>query len=246
MSDEILNQILTKNYNANDVVNLLFSHNKLAPSNAVPIAISKLKSMTLPEQYNQLENTLKDGVTVKAFVGENKNQNVSDLLKNFTKVIKDQKNIVDELFDADEIKRMKQFKAKALPTLSKEIKDNPDASKFILASALEKKQLLNNNARQTLMRLDEPLIVDTVVPEPEIVEANPVQPSSDVVMQEPMNTSNLQGSINNFQVPQVQGNMFEAPQPTLAPQQMMSPTILPNEDDREIAMRRQMGIAGLV
>lgn len=246
VSDEILNQILTKNYNANDVVNLLFSHNKLAPSNAVPIAISKLKSMTLPEQYNQLENTLKDGVTVKAFVGENKNQNVSDLLKNFTKVIKDQKNIVDELFDADEIKRMKQFKAKALPTLSKEIKDNPDASKFILASALEKKQLLNNDARQTLMRLEEPLIVDTVVPEPEIVEANLVQPSSDVVMQEPMNTSNLQSSINNFQMPQVQGNMFEAPQPTLAPQQMMSPTILPNEDDREIAMRRQMGIAGLV
>ena len=57
---------------------------------------------------------------------------------------------------------------------------------------------------------------------------------------------NLQGSINNFQMPQVQGNMFEAPQPTLAPQQMMSPTILPNEDDREIAMRRQTGIAGLV
>ena len=57
---------------------------------------------------------------------------------------------------------------------------------------------------------------------------------------------NLQGSINNFQMPQVQGNMFESPQPTLAPQQMMSPTILPNEDDREIAMRRQTGIAGLV
>jgi len=246
VSDEILNQILTRNYNANDVVNLLFSHNKLAPSNAVPIAISKLKSMTLPEQYNQLENTLKDGITVKAFVGENKNQNVSDLLKNFTKVIKDQKNIVDELFNADEIKRMKQFKANALPTLSKEIKDNPDASKFIMASALEKKQLLNYDARQTLMRLEEPLIVDTVAPEQEIVESNQVQPSNDVVMQEPMNTSNLQTSINNFQMPQVQGNMFEAPQPTLAPQQMMSPTILPNEDDREIAMRRQTGIAGLV
>ena len=96
------------------------------------------------------------------------------------------------------------------------------------------------------MRLEEPLIVDTVAPEQEIVESNQVQQSNDVVMQEPMNTSNLQTSINNFQMPQVQGNMFEAPQPTLAPQQMMSPTILPNEDDREIAMRRQTGIAGLV
>jgi len=63
---------------------------------------------------------------------------------------------------------------------------------------------------------------------------------------------NLQGSIDNFQMPQVQGSMFDAPPPsmapppTLAPQQMVSPTLLPNEDDREIAMRQQAGIAGLV
>ena len=64
--------------------------------------------------------------------------------------------------------------------------------------------------------------------------------------------SNLQGSIDNFQMPQVQGSMFDAPPPsmapppTLAPQQMVSPTLLPNEDDREIAMRQRAGIAGLV
>jgi hypothetical protein len=63
---------------------------------------------------------------------------------------------------------------------------------------------------------------------------------------------NLQGSIDNFQMPQAQGSMFDAPPPsmapppTLAPQQMVSPTLLPNEDDREIAMRQQAGIAGLV
>ena len=63
---------------------------------------------------------------------------------------------------------------------------------------------------------------------------------------------NLQGSIDNFQMPQVQGSMFDAPPPsmapppTLAPQQMVSPTLLPNEDDREIAMRQRAGIAGLV
>jgi len=63
---------------------------------------------------------------------------------------------------------------------------------------------------------------------------------------------NLQGSIDNFQMPQAQGSMFNAPPPsmapppTLAPQQMVSPTLLPNEDDREIAMRQQAGIAGLV
>ena len=56
---------------------------------------------------------------------------------------------------------------------------------------------------------------------------------------------NLQGSINNFQVPTVGGDIF-TPNKTLPPQQMLSPTVLPNEDDREIALRQQMGIAGLV
>ena len=66
------------------------------------------------------------------------------------------------------------------------------------------------------------------------------------LLEKQKDTENLQGSIDNFQMPQVQSNMFEAPKPTLAPQQMLSPTVLPNEDDREIAMRQQMGIAGLV
>ena len=244
-SDEILNQMLSKNYNASDVVNLLFSHNILAPNNAVPIAISKLKSMTLPEDFTQLENTLKDGVTVKAFVGDDKNQSVSDLSKNFTDVIKNQKNIVDELFSPTEIIRMKQFKAKALPSLSKEIKDNPDDSKFIMASALEKKQLLNNDARQTLMRLEEPLVVDTVEPESPVMQSDESQAIDSMVMEAPMNTGDLQTSIDSFQVPTVGGNIF-SPNNTLSPQQMLSPTVLPNEDDREIAMRQQMGIAGLV
>ena len=52
-------------------------------------------------------------------------------------------------------------------------------------------------------------------------------------------------SIDSFQVPTVGGNIF-SPNKTLSPQQMLSPTVLPNEDDREIAMRQQMGIAGLV
>ena len=160
-------------------------------------------------------------------------------------MIKNQKNIVDELFSPTEIIRMKQFKAKALPSLSKELKDNPDDSKFIMASALEKKQLLNNDARQTLMRLEEPLVVDTVEPESPVIQSNESQAIDSMVMEAPMNTGDLQTSIDSFQVPTVGGNIF-SPNNTLSPQQMLSPTVLPNEDDREIAMRQQMGIAGLV
>jgi hypothetical protein len=52
--------------------------------------------------------------------------------------------------------------------------------------------------------------------------------------------SNLQGAIDNFQMPNVSGNAFGATDPAMA----ASPTLLPDERDREIAMRQQ-GIASL-
>tara|TARA_R100000781_G_scaffold14615_2_gene12132 strand:- start:708 stop:3182 length:2475 start_codon:yes stop_codon:yes gene_type:complete len=59
------------------------------------------------------------------------------------------------------------------------------------------------------------------------------------------NLENLQGSINNFQMPQLNAPLFEA-ESGLEPTEILSPTIIPDERDREIAMRRQLGIAGLV
>ena len=162
-----------------------------------------------------------------------------------------------------------------MPTLWAEIKLNPSGSGYTIMSGLARNGLLNfpmmgagrvvaptiiksidetagtktavNAVRQTLDRFQAPLISGAVASgvRTETREDAPAENTGIQQMPQSM-IENLQGSINNFQMPQVQGNMFEAPQPTLAPQQMMSPTILPNEDDREIAMRKQMGIAGLV
>ena len=65
---------------------------------------------------------------------------------------------------------------------------------------------------------------------------------------------NLQGSINNFQMPQVQGSMFDAPPPSMAPTTTDSSLRLGlagnNPATRNIAMRQEeedkKGIAGLV
>lgn len=54
---------------------------------------------------------------------------------------------------------------------------------------------------------------------------------------------NLQGAMQSFEVPQIDQPLFE--QPELNPMEVMSPTILPNEKDREIALRNS-GIARLV
>ncbi len=55
---------------------------------------------------------------------------------------------------------------------------------------------------------------------------------------------NLQSSIDNFVIPQMNEQMFDVQSPNLNLQQTLSPTILPDEADREIAMRSS-GIAGL-
>ena len=60
----------------------------------------------------------------------------------------------------------------------------------------------------------------------------------------PDNTQ-LAENIDAIQVPQIDQPLFE-PESDLMPQELLSPTILPDERDREIAMRQQLGIAGLV
>ena len=52
--------------------------------------------------------------------------------------------------------------------------------------------------------------------------------------------------MNQFEMPQINQPIFEAPSSDLTLPQIASPTILPDERDREIAMRQQAGIAGLV
>ena len=54
---------------------------------------------------------------------------------------------------------------------------------------------------------------------------------------------NLQGAMQSFEVPQIDQPLFD--QPELNPMETLSPTILPNEKDREIALRNS-GIARLV
>jgi hypothetical protein len=57
---------------------------------------------------------------------------------------------------------------------------------------------------------------------------------------------NLQSSLNTFQMPNVSQPLFDEPETDLGLDQLSSPTILPNEKDREIAMRQMGGIGSLV
>ena len=61
-----------------------------------------------------------------------------------------------------------------------------------------------------------------------------------------VDVENLQSQLNTVEMPSVDQDLFQAETPELTAIEMTSPTILPDERDREIAMRRQAGIAGLV
>ena len=274
-ANRILSQITDQDYTPVQVTNLLFGHNKFSPNQAVPLALSKLRNILPEAQFLEVQALMKDAILTKAFSGKGGEITRTAIVNNFNDVFNKQGAVIKELFSPEEIARIKQFRQDVMPTLWAEIKLNPSGSGYTIMSGLARNGLLNfpmmgatsvlaptiiksidetagtktavNAVRQTLDRFQAPLISGAVASGVRTETREDAPAENTGIQQMPQSIiENLQGSIDNFQMPQVQGNMFEAPQPTLAPQQMMSPTILPNEDDREIAMRRQMGIAGLV
>ena len=272
-SNRILEQITSKNYTPEQVVNLLFGHNKFAPNKSLPLVISKLRNILPEAQFVEVKALLKDGILTKAFGGQGGEITRSAIVKNYNNIFNKQKSIINELFTPDEILKIKQFRQNVLPTLWSEIKLNPSGTGYTMMGAFFRQGLLSHPfvrvvaptvirnideaktasfamdaVSQTVQRFQAPLITTTgaATIRPEFRDETS---ANEVKLKE---IENLQGSIDNFQMPQAQGSMFDAPPPnmapppTLAPQQMVSPTLLPNEDDREIAMRQRAGIAGLV
>ena len=255
-ANKILEQVTNKNYTPNNVVNLLFSHSKFAPNQSLPLMIAKLKN-TLPEdEFVEVKDLLKDGVMTKTFSDDNNESTRSAMIKNYNDIFNNQKEIINELFTKKEITEIDKFKQNVLPTLWEEIKLRPASSDYTIISALAKKELLSypkflmngssmDIARQSLMRSKEPLIEKRV--DIAVEQEQPEQITSNIGnTPTTQNLENIQTSINDFAMPQSNEPIFEMPKPELSLPQMTSPTILPDERDREIAMRQQSGIAGLV
>jgi hypothetical protein len=236
----------------------LFGQNKFAPNQSLPLVISKLRNTLPQDQFVQVNSLLKDGVLTKVFSGDNNNQaNGSMIVKNYNDILNNEKEIINEFFTDDEILKIKQFKQNVIPTLVKEIKLNPSSAEYTMISALAKKEMLASpepsassssldRARQTLARFEQPLIEQPVETDIEPPLTN--QMSFNDVQQQPVTppTEDLQGALQNFQMPQLNQPLFD--EPSSNPIQMPSPTLLPNPKDQEIAMNQQMrktGIAGL-
>ena len=91
-------------------------------------------------------------------------------------------------------------------------------------------------------------LADTIRKQNEAIQQEVQAPTSGPLQQpeQVVVDPNLQTSIEQFNLPQMNQPAFDLPESDLAAPEILSPTILPDERDREIAMRQMGGLGSLV
>jgi hypothetical protein len=261
-ANKILEKIINKKFTPVQASNFLLSHNRFAPKDSIPLLVNKLAE-TMPEkQFESAEKSLKDAMLIKVFEPKQKNVNTMTANK-YDALLQQNKDVFDSLFTNQELADLQSFKDNVVPEITKKTTTNPNQSKFLFVSALAETGLLGTKkststtssiqvARDSLKKLQKPLIT----PPQNIEFETDIAMSQDIPqieVQEPSNLAEnqedisfLQSNIGQFSLPQMNQPAFDLPESDLAPSQMLSPTILPDEKDREIAMRQMGGLGSLV
>ena len=158
-ANKILQKITNPDYDVKEVVNALFGHAKFAPKNGVTLVIKRLKENLPPEQSNQIIGLIKDGVLNKAFSGSGKSGVTrTNIVNNFVDVFVKNKSMIDELFSADEIVKIKQFRDNVMPTLWADIKLNPSGTSYVVSSALARAGLFLTAPKLALISRAVPMV----------------------------------------------------------------------------------------
>ena len=166
--------------------------------------------------------------------------------------------MLSSLFTNEELEDIKSFQNKVVPEVTKRISLNPSGAPFVLTSALAKSGLLGSQgadltsnsldvAKKTMRNLQSPLVEIEIQEEQGLPEPQELMTDREQInTQNELQKINVQQSIDNFMMPQMQQPVFVEPESDLTPPEMLSPTILPDEKDREIAMRQMGGLGSLV
>ena len=263
-ANKIVQTVINKNLNPVEVSNILLSHNKFSPKDSVPLSINKIASAVTDKEFERAGNSLKDAMLIKLFESDKNTKNVK--ANKYDKILTENEDVFDTLFTAEELSDLQAFKENVVPEITKKLIINPNKSKYLFTSALAKTGLLGDKtitsdkdslkvARDSLKKLETPLIPkkqDDEV-EPDILMAQnlaTMETQAPVVEEEQtQDLVDLQSNIDNFNMPMLQQPNIDITESDVNQIQTPSPTILPSEIDREIAMRMQMqdnkGIAGL-
>ena len=271
-ANRLLEQLSSRDYTPVQVANFLFGHNRFNPNQAVPLMLDKLEEILPAEEYARVTQLIKDGILARAFTNRQGSVSRKAVVDNFNDVFEKQKAIISKLFSEDELARLRQFREDVLPTVWAETRGNPSGTSYALISAANRRGLLSRipvygsglaegitetrqlaegieATRQTLRSLQTPIFSETSAG---ILRQNLVPEESDegqFTELSPVDRSRIEQRMNDISANDVSlAPMFD-PLPMMptggGSPAMMSPTLVPSEDDRQIAMRQQ-GIAGLV
>ena len=257
-ANKILEKVINKKFNPVQASNFLLSHNKFAPKESVSLFINKLASVVPDKQFAKAEDSLKDAMLVKVF--EPKQADANNKANKYESLIQENTDLFDVLFSNEELADLESFKNNVVPEITKRKDINPQQSQYLFIAALAKAGLIGaksmvasknslNVARNSLKKFNKPLLPekeDTQFGAKEVDLLAPnTQDQQPEQVEQPQVDPNLQTSLDQFSMPRLEQPAFEFPASDLTPPQMLSPTILPDERDREIAMRQMGGLGSL-
>jgi hypothetical protein len=271
-ANRLLEQLSSRDYTPVQIANFLFGHNRFNPNQAVPLMLDKLQEALPADEYARVTQLIKDGILARAFTNRQGSVSRKAVVDNFNDVFEKQKAIINKLFSEDELARLRQFREDVLPTVWAETRGNPSGTSYALISAANRRGLLSRipvygsdlaegvtetrqfaegveATRQTLRSLQTPVFSETSAG---ILRQNLVpEESEEGQFRElsPVDRSRIEQRMDDIRETDFSFSPKFEPLPMMptggGSPAMMSPTLLPSEEDRQIAMRQQ-GIAGLV
>jgi hypothetical protein len=251
-ANKILEKVTNKKFNPVQTVNFLTSHNKFAPKDSVPLFINKLAETLTEKQFENAENSLKDAMLIKLFGSKKQNLSGSGA---YDVVIQENQGILDSLFTNEEQADLEFFKQNVAPEINKNLAVKPEQSKYMFISGLAETGLLGEKklspatnsvdvAKDSLKKLQKPLMPtpQNIEPERQMI----ITQQTEQVTEPKIDLENLSSDLDAFVLPRADQDLFTEESIELSDAELTSPAILPNEKDREIAMRQMGGIQSLV
>jgi hypothetical protein len=143
-TNQILRKLSNQGLEADAVVNAFFGHAKFNPTPVMANVLKRFKAGLSEEKYVEVTSLIKDAILEKAFAGKGKSGVTrTNIVNNYNEVFKKNKNLINELFSKQEIKKIEQFRNNVMPTLWAEIKLNPSGTSYTLLSSMARTGLLN-------------------------------------------------------------------------------------------------------
>ena len=247
-------------YTPVQVANFLFGHNRFNPNQAVPLMLDKLQEALPADEYARVTQLIKDGILARAFTNRQGSVSRKAVVDNFNDVFEKQKAIISKLFSEDELARLRQFREDVLPTVWAETRGNPSGTSYALISAATGRAFKQVPVGLWLKGITESASLRRIEATDKLEIATPVFSGHPNTAPESGARGSEEGQFKAFTVTaRIEQRMHDisANDVSLAPMfdplpmmptgggspAMMSPTLIPSEDDRQIAMRRQR-IAG--